>query len=278
MLPLQILNRLRLGRDVAAQVEPRHAECLAWVLIDPIVDQDKAKMITRSGWSEPMIGYRVVGENPILGFRLRFVEMPVLSVQKTREYSDDWDYFIVLASHEVLTVPNEDSLNEEIANRGITTNFGIPVNVDFPEFLHHQKVIDRHRLTRQVATTLRRIDQNSLLLLRFTEDISLWQSHDEDNPDDSESPEITELSGLLSDLTPASVIFSSDEASFRMPLTFLAEHLLQQTINVKTELDWMPVHLELDHELADFTELDCWHPTQQRWTRYSDLFAASSQL
>ena len=66
-LPMDVLNWLRLGKEVAARVAPEHPGFLAWVYVYPFLDPDEAF------WLQGRI-YRTGSGNPIRGYLVRYVE------------------------------------------------------------------------------------------------------------------------------------------------------------------------------------------------------------
>ena len=72
-LPLKILNRLRLGQDVAAEVTPTISHHLAWVYIYPLIDYTKARIIDQPGHERRIMS--ADGSNPIEGFLIRYIEV-----------------------------------------------------------------------------------------------------------------------------------------------------------------------------------------------------------
>ncbi len=74
-LPLKILNRLRLGREVAARVTPSRPDHLAWVYVYPMLDPQNGVVVkpARMG-AEPR--FAALGEgNPIIGFLVCHLEI-----------------------------------------------------------------------------------------------------------------------------------------------------------------------------------------------------------
>lgn len=72
-LPLKVLNRLRLGRRVAARVPPSRAGQVAWVRVQPLLSPgatwDNPNSTERRAVAPP-------GIEPIRGFEVRRVELP----------------------------------------------------------------------------------------------------------------------------------------------------------------------------------------------------------
>src|SRR4051812_46652538 len=73
MLPMPVLNRLRLGRAVAARVRATLPHHHAWVRVQPLLKAEGAR------WDEPASEERraisLDGTDPIRGFEIRRVEV-----------------------------------------------------------------------------------------------------------------------------------------------------------------------------------------------------------
>jgi hypothetical protein len=100
-LPLNVLNRLRQGREVAARVEPEHPGNLARVYVDPFLDPDEAF------WLRSRI-YRTGSGNPIRGYLVRYVEAEPAVVEEFHRY--DQDDLSRTATDVILEVSTEEEL------------------------------------------------------------------------------------------------------------------------------------------------------------------------
>src|SRR5690348_5464509 len=99
MLPLTIINRLNLGRSVAASAPALHHGCLAWIIVEPVLQGEKAIVEQHGHEFEPLVQPRIIGDNPIAHYILRYVEIPRRSYERYTEYPLDWDYHLVVASY-----------------------------------------------------------------------------------------------------------------------------------------------------------------------------------
>src|SRR4051812_19341024 len=85
MIPLKILNRLRLGRPVAAELPRSEPEYRAWIHVQPLFDPD------RTSFNDPEFGLerRVerYSEGNLKGYRVRYVRVH----EKYLPYPNDLD-------------------------------------------------------------------------------------------------------------------------------------------------------------------------------------------
>ena len=88
MLPLKILNRLLLGREVAAEIKATLPEHKAWVLVWPRIDPEHGYFNKLNDYSESM-AFSTDGQPALKGFEIIYVEIE----QKTLEedLSDAWE-------------------------------------------------------------------------------------------------------------------------------------------------------------------------------------------
>jgi hypothetical protein len=100
-LPMEVLNRLRLGKDVAARVAPEHPGFLAWVYVYPFLDPDEAF------WLQGRI-YRTGSGNPIRGYLVRHVEAEPEVVEEF--YRADQDDLSRTAVDVIFEVSTEEEL------------------------------------------------------------------------------------------------------------------------------------------------------------------------
>ena len=127
VLPPRILERLRLGREVAAEIPPTLPDHRAWVHVEPVLDPQLGQMQQREyGLESILISYGE--ENPLIGFRLRRREIH----RRFEDSPDDWD-LVGLSVDEVCIVKSED----EVAVRLTTWHadldaLTLPHHVDSP--------------------------------------------------------------------------------------------------------------------------------------------------
>jgi hypothetical protein len=88
-IPLKVLNRLRLGRTVAAEIAATISEHRAWVHVRPLIASEKGYRDGTDFWKEPKATSYNVAQNPIAGFCVRRIEVPAELVVKAR--ADEWD-------------------------------------------------------------------------------------------------------------------------------------------------------------------------------------------
>lgn len=129
MLPMHIINRLALGRDLAAALESRRPGFKAWVYIWPVVALPNYWKWSGNPGSEP----RLVGaeKDRICGYGVRYVEMD----EKYHDPGMDADYAAAdpTTLDEVCFVRDLDELALAISR--YTTDFGQlrpPPNVLYP--------------------------------------------------------------------------------------------------------------------------------------------------
>jgi hypothetical protein len=96
-LPLSILNRLRLGRDVSAEVKSDDPEWKSWILISPIV---------RGSGSGP-----VTFSPDIVRFRIMHYTVIAVAIDRL------WDGELLdgEARTQIVTVTNEDDISSSIS-------------------------------------------------------------------------------------------------------------------------------------------------------------------
>lgn len=73
MIPLKVLNRLRLGRSVGAEVRATRPNRRAWVYVEPIIDIEAAVWVSNGQTPEQRLALDV--PNAITGFRAGFIEI-----------------------------------------------------------------------------------------------------------------------------------------------------------------------------------------------------------
>jgi hypothetical protein len=73
MFPAKLLNRLHLGRSLAAEIAPFGPELAAWLLVVPVLAEG-ASMVKPGPLSEPRVG----GDHPqpVRGYRIIRIEVP----------------------------------------------------------------------------------------------------------------------------------------------------------------------------------------------------------
>ena len=72
-ISLKTLNRLRMGRDVAARLSPQRPADLAWVYVYPLLNPEEGTRVLGHG-GEPQI-LKTGSGNPIAGFLIRHLEI-----------------------------------------------------------------------------------------------------------------------------------------------------------------------------------------------------------
>ena len=74
MIPLKILNRLQLGREVSAEVEATLPGHRAWILVWPRVDPEHGYFNKLSDYGEPLVS-ATSDQNPLKGFEIICMEI-----------------------------------------------------------------------------------------------------------------------------------------------------------------------------------------------------------
>ena len=81
LIPLKTLNRLRLGREVAAEVNPTSPGHKAWVLVWPQVDAEHGYFNKLSDYGESLV-FSTSDQNPIKGFIIIFIQIEQARLQE----------------------------------------------------------------------------------------------------------------------------------------------------------------------------------------------------
>ena len=130
MLPLKVLNRLRLGRSVAAEVPTPLAQYRAWVHVQPLVDGMKMAPHDADYGLEPRLDKTDVAGRE-LTFRASFVRLH----SKYLEYRLDLDlaWEDEQTAREEVLAQNEQEL-ESVLSRWLTDLSALraPANVEYP--------------------------------------------------------------------------------------------------------------------------------------------------
>jgi hypothetical protein len=149
VLPIRIINRLNLGRSVAASAPALHPGCLAWVIIEPVLQPEKAIVEQHEHESEPLVQAGIIGENPIAHYILRYVEIPRQSYERYTEYPLDWDYHLVVASYCHIVAYHEQEIADTLAHWHIDSEaLHIPGDVGFPLIGYYDTQLEEQSLTR----------------------------------------------------------------------------------------------------------------------------------
>ena len=82
-LPLKLLNRLRLGRDLAARVPATLADHVAWVYVYPLPDYLHSILLLEAGREGRL---RSTNGDPVRGFLVRYVEAPKGILDRLRSF------------------------------------------------------------------------------------------------------------------------------------------------------------------------------------------------
>jgi hypothetical protein len=72
MMPIKVLNRLELGRSVAAQVPAMLPDHRAWVRVRPLIDAARGTWVDTGHTEKRLVS---TGGNPIRGYEIRYVEV-----------------------------------------------------------------------------------------------------------------------------------------------------------------------------------------------------------
>lgn len=83
-LPLRILNRLRLGGDIAAEIQATQAYYRAWIYAQPL--QERTFQAARKRWT--LQGQYTPVDFTIRGYYVRYIELSEWHL----EWDDDLDY------------------------------------------------------------------------------------------------------------------------------------------------------------------------------------------
>jgi hypothetical protein len=127
-LSLKVLNRLRLGRDVAGRIKPSCSGNLAWVYVYPMLDQANGFMLKGHGGEERIVS--TAAGNPIKSFFVRRLEIEPRIVEDFHQgIRDDIGN---PAIDERMTVADENEL-EEVLNLWLVddTNLHVPTGVGY---------------------------------------------------------------------------------------------------------------------------------------------------
>jgi hypothetical protein len=127
VLPPKIAQRLRLGRSVAAEIQPVSQEHRAWVHVEPILDPQLGHMEQTEPGIEPIL-VSSREDSALLGFRVRRREIH----RRFEECPDDWD-LVGLSLDEVQVVKTEEELATLLTTWHIDLNaLTLPHNVSDP--------------------------------------------------------------------------------------------------------------------------------------------------
>lgn len=85
--PRNVVNRLRLGRDIAARIEPIESGNLAWIYVYPVVNANNAYRDFSK--SDEGIIVRKNEKNPFVGFLFRRLEVEKSEIAAIYEGIDD---------------------------------------------------------------------------------------------------------------------------------------------------------------------------------------------
>ena len=126
MIPLQVLNRLQLGRNIAAPIPAALSDHRAWVHVRPLIDENKG-FLEYNGKSEPTLVSYNITENPIIGFKVRHVEIH----ERYQDYPQDYD-IIGFSVNQEYQVESQEEL-EELLLQWLTdlSLFRAPSNVGY---------------------------------------------------------------------------------------------------------------------------------------------------
>ena len=114
MIPLKILNRLRLGRAVAAEVNPTLPGHKAWILVWPQIDKEHGYFNKLSDYGEPLI-FSTSDQDPIVGFMIIFTQIEQEKLQRIIE--NGWEMSYSAASgYEEDFAANEVELEAKLSN------------------------------------------------------------------------------------------------------------------------------------------------------------------
>ena len=91
MLPLETLNRLRLGREVAAEVHATLPGHKAWILVWPREDPEHGYFTKLSDYGECII-VSISGENPLRGYEIIYTEIEQQALQEALEHHCEIPY------------------------------------------------------------------------------------------------------------------------------------------------------------------------------------------
>lgn len=106
MLSLKILNRLRLGREVAAKIEPTLPNHQAWLLIWPKTDSEHGYFTKLSDYGEPLI-VATSDQNPLIGFEIIITEIEQQRLE--RALTNQWEI-----SYSMATLNRSEFAHDEI--------------------------------------------------------------------------------------------------------------------------------------------------------------------
>lgn len=125
-IPLKVLKRLRMGRDVAAEVKACYPGYRAWVHVKPLL----AGELTNPDYGlEPRL--RQATDDAIKGYEVRFILVHEQYLSRRYDLDKAWDDS--LTADERFTVDNVDDLERVLTPRlSDFTSLHAPANVDYP--------------------------------------------------------------------------------------------------------------------------------------------------
>ena len=277
MLPLKISNRLNLGRSVAAAAPAHHANCLAWVIVQPIANPEQSIVEWHQPGIEPLIRPRIIGENPIAHYILRYVEIPLLSYERCMDYPMDSDYYMVIATYQRILALHEQEITDTLEHWHVDCEtLSIPSKVEFPDFGFYDNVLEEHSLTRQLITVLRTFPEHTLFSFHFVRPIIVFRSQDAEMSSPSAVLTRKRYAGRIEDIRYSEIIFKPHQklkkpARDEIPIRNMTGYLDPSSIKYRDGSSWIPIPIHLDPKLADLTCLDCYNPITHQWSSYDAL-------
>ncbi len=137
-LPPKTLNRLRMGRDVAARIRAERPGHLAWIYVYPLLHPEKGVLLQGHGGEEQIVS--TGSGNPIRGFLIRRLEVDQgIAEDHYRGYRDDLG---IPAVDSRIEVSSEEEL-ADVVGRWLNdpTDLHVPMDVGY-EFEGGPDLID----------------------------------------------------------------------------------------------------------------------------------------
>jgi hypothetical protein len=277
MLPIKIINRLNLGRSVAAIAPALHPGCLAWMLVKPIIDPEKAIIEERTPGFERLVRSRVLGDNPIAYYLLRYIEIPQQLYEREINCPFDWDYDLVVASYQQVLAFSEQEVAHTLSHWQINSEtLRIPGNVGFPSIGYFEDSLQAQSLTRQLITVLRTFPEQTLFSFRMVQPIWVTRFHGDERSGSSKMIHRKRYAGCINALKYEYIIFEPHQklkqpSRDRIALTNMVTYLDPSSMRFWNGTSWTPIPIQLDPKLSDLTQLDCYNAITYRWLSYTEL-------
>ena len=129
MIPMKVRNRLRMGRDVAAEIDARNVGCRAWVRVKPILDLESQQLKSADYGLESRVASP--DSAAIIGFEVRRIELDPSFLAEPEDLDLAWSD--ARTTEEYQFAQTEESLYEIL--RSVISDLNllrIPADVEYP--------------------------------------------------------------------------------------------------------------------------------------------------